>query len=240
MVSQDNKPESKTVDIPRDLDFVSDFGRSQSQTSTIVGDLLKFRKGDWSAGTGLDQKKVLLGTTLIANGDLMQVGWVRWEDERPVDQVMGKVTERFQPPRREELSDPPGPNGQKNPNWPLDDEGNLADPWAYTTQLVLKDTADGALYTFTAASKGGRNAIGLLAKAWVQHLKEGFNDYPIVSLGADTYRHKRYGLIDIPLLEVVGWASLKDWDADIKPAAPKAEAPKAKAAPTGRRDVEYS
>jgi hypothetical protein len=242
MSSEDQKTE---IAIRRDLGFVEAFGKKESQQTGIRGELLKFIRGSWYVGA--DQKNELeLGTRMIVNLDTLTLGWQRWEDNKPVDSEMGLLVEGYQPVKREQLSDPPGPNGAKNPEWPIDEAGNLSDPWQESRQVLMKDM-DGELYTFASPSKGARTAIGKLVVAWAQKMRAGYDDiYPVVALGADTYKHKKFGLIDFPVFELVDWSPSKDFgvekvESSITPAANKSKEAKATASkPAGRgRDIGY-
>src|SRR5580765_8197501 len=82
--------------------YFAAYGEQVSQKS-IVGQLLKFSKGDYLVGE--DNDEVPLGTRYIVNMDELLVGWIRWSENRPTDQVMGKVSDGYQPPRRNELGD---------------------------------------------------------------------------------------------------------------------------------------
>ena len=78
------------------------YGEQASQKS-IVGQLLRFTKGDFLAGQ--EDEEVPVGTQFVANMDEMLAGWIRWEANKPTDHVMGKVSDGYQPPRRNELGD---------------------------------------------------------------------------------------------------------------------------------------
>ncbi len=67
----------------------------------IVGELLKFAKGDYLAGQ--DSREIPIGTRLIANMDTLETGWVRWMDGRPSEHRMGLVAEHFTPAWRKDL-----------------------------------------------------------------------------------------------------------------------------------------
>src|SRR6266404_4133666 len=58
-----------------------------------LGSLLKFNKGEWLAGQ--DNAEIESGTQMVAMiGDLL-VGWVKWEDNKKVDQQMGLLKDNF-------------------------------------------------------------------------------------------------------------------------------------------------
>ena len=65
--------------------------------ANIVGKLLKFSKGDFVAG--IQDEEVPVGTQLIAVMSELVVGWCRWEANRPVEQVMGRIIDGYTPPQ---------------------------------------------------------------------------------------------------------------------------------------------
>ena len=166
----------------------------------IVGDLLKFSKGEYLAGQ--DGDEIAEGTELVANMDELMVGWVRWEGGKPTDMRMGRVVEGFIAPPRREL-------GDTDPaDWERDEQNNQPrDPWQMTNYLILKEPDGDQLYTFATSSKGGLGAIAKLAGTYGKHLRAKPDEYPVIGLGVDSYRHpnKAYGKIFTPKFDVVGW-----------------------------------
>src|SRR5215470_11385424 len=70
--------------------------------SNIVGHLLKFTKfGEFVAGQ--DSVKIPIGSRLIAYMPDFILGWQRWSDNKPVEQRMGLLRERFEPAKRPDL-----------------------------------------------------------------------------------------------------------------------------------------
>jgi hypothetical protein len=165
----------------------------------IVGDLLKFSKGEYLAGR--DGVEVPEGTEMVAILDELLVGWLKWENNKPADMRMGKVSDGFLPMRRAELGD------DDKDNWETDDRGDRRDPWQLTNVLILKALEGEKLYTFATSSKGGMGAIGKLCGAYGKHMRSKPGEFPVVSLQVDSYKHpnKSYGKIFTPLLEIVGW-----------------------------------
>lgn len=182
--------------------YFQSYGDQVSQKS-IVGKLLKFSKGDYLMGE--DNEEVEEGTQLVANMDELMVGWIRWQDSKPTDQIMGKVAEGYQPQRRNELGD------NDKAQWEIDEQGRERDPWQFSNYLVMKKTGesgDDALFTFTTSSRGGLNAIGELCKVYGKEMRQRPDEFPIVSLEVGSYNHsnKAYGRIKFPIFKVVGWA----------------------------------
>jgi hypothetical protein len=177
----------------------SDYGASVV-TTTFVGKLLKFSKGDYTAGK--DDDEVAIGTHMVVNMLTLTTGWMKWVDNRPTEQRMGLLVEGFQPPQRSELGD------LDEEAWPLDDKGKAQDPWRFTNNIVMADAESGEVYTFTTASRGGLNAIGLLCKGYgeCQHLHP--EEWPLIELNVGSYQHsnRAYGRIKYPILDMIGWS----------------------------------
>ena len=179
----------------------------QSRRTSIVGKLLKFSKGDWTAGEHNDV--VADGTRFVANMDQLLTGWVRWSDSKPTDHVMGRVVDGYQPPRRDTLGD------LDEDMWDTFDDGRPRDPWQPTNYLLLEGTGKqkGELYTFTTSSRGGLNAIGDFCMKYGKVRRQRPNDYPIVEIGQSSYPHpnKNYGRIKYPVFTIVGWSPKSDF-----------------------------
>lgn len=179
----------------------------EMQSNRIVGDLLKFSKGEYLAGQNGDE--VEEGTELVANMHELMVGWVRWEDNKPTDMRMGRIAEGFKPVARRELGD------TDESEWEIDESsGKPRDPWQPTNYLILKDAESDKLYTFATSSKGGLGAIANLCREYGKAMRQKPDQLPVIALGTDSYRHpnKAYGKIFTPKLEIVGWAPRDAFD----------------------------
>jgi len=212
----------------------------QATHRNIVGELLKFSKGDWMVGQ--DNTDVPVGTQYVANMDELLTGWIRWEENKPTDHIMGKVSAGYQPPRRNELGD------TEQNEWEVDDRGQPRDPWQASNYMLVKGMNDGELYTFTTGSKGGRDAIGDLCKAYGAAMAQHPDEYPVVSIGTRSYEHpnRSYGRIKTPEFKIVGWIGKATFTADLgegegeagvdleETFAPKPVPTKAQVAPNGK------
>lgn len=183
--------------------FFQSYGDQVSQRS-IVGKLLKFSKGDFLMGE--DNEEIEEGTQLVANMDELMVGWIRWADSKPTDQIMGRVSDGYQPQRRNELGD------NDKTQWEIDEQGRERDPWQFSNYLIMKkpgESGDDALFTFTTSSRGGLNAIGELCKTYGKEMRQRPDEFPIVALEVGSYQHsnKAYGRIKYPIFKVVGWTA---------------------------------
>ena len=177
---------------------------SQVAQRAIVGKLLKFNKGDWLAGE--DDEEIEDGTTFVANMDQLLVGWVKWVDNKPEQQLMGLIIEGHQSPKRDSLGD------LDQGLWEVDAQGKPRDPWQFTNYVLMKmPGADGGkdenLFTFATSSRGGLNCIGELCKQFGKEMRQRSDEYPIVEIGTGAYNHpnKEFGRIKIPTMKIVGW-----------------------------------
>lgn len=196
-----------------DRNFFEQYGEQVAQRN-IRGQLLKFSKGDWLAGQ--NDEEIPVGTKLVANMDQLLVGWIKWVENKPDQQIMGRLVEGHKPQKRDELGD------SDEDLWEVDSQGKARDPWQFSNYILMKEPGsepdnDDGLFTFTTSSRGGLNAIGELCKAFGKNMRMEPNKYPIVELGVDSYKHPNpeYGRIKVPTLKVVGWED-KEKFANIK------------------------
>jgi hypothetical protein len=172
---------------------------SKAGGGAIVGELLKFAKGDYFAGQ--DSREIPIGTRLVANMDTLETGWVRWDDGKPTETRMGLVAEGFVPAWRKDLGDT-----DKN-LWSFDDKGTPRDPWQRTVNIQFADPSDGKIYTLSTSSVGGGNALRDLSGDYAHGRRQHPNEHPVIELGVDSYQHsnKQLGRIKTPTFVIVGW-----------------------------------
>jgi hypothetical protein len=170
-----------------------------SNTPTLwrraLGELLKFNKGDYLAGQ--EDTPVPEGTVVVPVMDELTVGWIKWEDSKPVEHMMGRVADGYRPPRRSELGD------TDQSRWPADGNGKPHDPWQISNYLPMKLQGTSKLYTFTASSRGSLNAVADLCRTYARRKKP--DTYPAVVLKVGAYQHAQYGRIKFPSFIVEGW-----------------------------------
>lgn len=194
---------------------------AQSVTHRHAGEYLKYAKGDWMHGpNGL---LLPIGTRLVAVMGWLMIGLKKWRDNQLVETRMGRLSDGYAPPRRDELDE------QDDSSWEFDSQGNRRDPWSPTNTLPLVDEKDLArMFTFSTSSRGGFGAIGGLAGVYAKGARlGGEGQYPIVELGSDSYQHKdrSLGRIKFPTMPIVGWVDAKPYDAATAEALGEAEPP---------------
>ena len=174
----------------------------EANRNRIIGELLKFNRGEWTYGRNADEMKT--GTRFVANMDGLTVGWTKWQENKPVESQAGLVIEGYQPPRRNELGD------DDKEKWELDTEGRPKDPWQFGNTLILKEQDGTQLYTFNAGSKGSIGMIGKLCGDYGKQMRQRPNDFPIVEIGRSHYMHPVYKKTYVPEMKIVGWAPKSD------------------------------
>jgi hypothetical protein len=180
-----------------DLDPFEAYANAVSPRS-IVGELLKFSKGDFIAGE--DGRDIKAGTVFTANLDELMAGYIKWENAKPVEHRMVRVADGVTPPTRSTLGD------TDESKWEKDDRGEPRDPWQFTNYLPLMST-EGDLFTFVTSSRGGIGAVGQLARTYARHRRNSPNVHPLITLDVGSYEHsnKAFGKIKFPQFNPVGW-----------------------------------
>lgn len=183
-------------------DPYAEYGRENS--SNIVGKILKFSKGDYLIG----DDEVEPGVKRVASMANLLIGWIRWEDNKPAETIMGLLGEGHRPQKRVALG------FTEEADWPVDKDGKSQDPWQETNYLVLKDPVEGDLFTFTTSSAGGRNAISKLCKEYGTKRRMHPKQFPIIALNVDSYKHKdpTLGRIKVPEFKIVGWEAESEFE----------------------------
>jgi hypothetical protein len=124
-------------------------------------------------------------------------GWTRFDDGKRTGRHIGKLSDGYKPPPREQLSDPdPLTWTEKDAN------GKPKDPWSLQWYLPLVNVETGDVVTFVTGSNGGDAAIKNLCRSYGRNLHRG---RPIVALKVRGYKHKSFGLIKTPELPIIDW-----------------------------------
>jgi hypothetical protein len=122
-------------------------------------------------------------------------GAVKWEDDHPVEQRIGRIADKFPKFKREDF--------------PADEN------WKPQVALALEDPETGVFVTFVSCSVGGGIGVERLVNATAKAVKKGTGDItPLIRLGAGTFGFAEFGKIDRPEFEIVSRQSLKTESGD--------------------------
>ena len=173
--------------------------KTASRVATTTN-FLKYVKGQFIFGVNEDE--VELDTVLVPNMEEAKIGWLKWRGGGVVDENMAPwaVGHAY----REDL------NELDQGLWETDDNGRAIDPWSETATLPLKNPRTGEEFTFSTSSTGGRQAVAKLVYAWRHGVTQGKSGLPVITLGSDTYPHKKFGPVHFPVFKVVRWADEAD------------------------------
>jgi hypothetical protein len=167
------------------------------EPNSIVGDLLRFSKGEYVAGQ--NGETVKLGTCVIAHMDKATAGWQKWLNRKVCDHTLKLLIDGFEMIPRDALGD------LNRSEWERNSRGELQDPWVFSAYLICKIPDKPVIYTFNTSSKGGHGAIGKLARVYQR--RKNPDAFPIVELQRDSYIHRNFGKVYVPHFRVVGWVS---------------------------------
>lgn len=198
-----------------------------NQIESAAGDLtsggtqyLKFIKGEWVIGREQDTFPEN-GFEAVPNLPEIQFGWVCWKDRQLIDEVWVGLGEEL--PDKATLTEH-GPYTQQNDGWQKNVKFQM-------NILPAMGVEGNILAQFTGSSGGAQRAVGEMIKSWVQEMRTGkHNDeVPVVRFTAGSYRHKEYGKIPVPLMDIVRWITPDDQP----PVQAPAEKPSASGAKKG-------
>ena len=169
-----------------------DDAAAEATERTIKGAILKFADRRWTSGK--EAASVKDGTKLVALATTAM--WVRWEDGRPVEQLVRRPGERL--PERENLSH------TNEDEWPTGPGNEPQDPWQNTRLVYLVDPDTAEAFTFSTSSWGGRSAVIELGDQ-IRRMRAAHPDAaPIVELRA-AEMPTRFGRKSKPAFKVAGW-----------------------------------
>jgi hypothetical protein len=183
-----------------------------------VGFLKMSKDGVWSFG--IDDEEIDAEQRVYIDPNGFVHGWQLWADtDIPgvQSELLGEVVAPLDQPRPLEPQTHPAP--AKGGTW--------------RALMGLSAVFDGRPLRYTTTSYGGLAAFKALGEAYAKHfaLKSGpGTPIAVVSLSSESYKHKKYGKLYNPMIEVTAWvAKLPEAQAD-EPAKPAAK-PAAKKAP---------
>lgn len=163
-------------------------------------DYLKLTKsGEWVHGA--DEDEISSQSVFIVDTNSFVTGYQAWGDGELLGEIIRPITEGAV--SRQEL----------------DDVGAEWKPLIGCQMTCVEGADDGLQLLYKTTSKGGIKAVNNLMKEIVKQSQSNHNGCltPEIELVTDSYKHKKYGKIFTPVLNVIGWCS-HDFNDDVKPA----------------------
>lgn len=154
---------------------------------------LKFTKqSEWVWGG--EENEIEDTAELAANMPSYSKGFIVYDEGTPIDEVMEPIA-----------------SGRQVNKSDLDDHGTAEgdeNGWKAQTSIELKLLSDGTELRYSTTSRGGRIALSNLARNFASRVRQGEKDLvPIVQLSGDSYKHKKYGTVVTPVIEIIKWAN---------------------------------
>jgi len=147
------------------------------------------RAGNWVYGA--DETEIEHESRWAINPFTLSTGFAAWDDTEKVGEEMALLT--GDPVLKSQLND-------------------VGAPWMPQTAMQLKcmDGEDeGEEVVYSTTSKGGQKAFKTMLAVITARIEAGHSAIiPIVTLEADSYKHKKYGKIFTPDLKVVDWMAM--------------------------------
>lgn len=154
---------------------------------------LKMTKaGEWLFGA--DDTEVEAGEQFAINPMSMQHGYIGWKTATVVGEHMVSLFsgESIDPAKLA----------------PIQQETEM-DGWSKQLSVELKSMSDGTELVFKTTSHGGKNALAKLSNSIARRIAADPVHYvPVVELSSSSYKHKTYGTIYNPVIEIVGWVDV--------------------------------
>ena len=202
-----------------DPSSLANVGAAVAVTASQGGgaDLMRLLKeGEWAYGA--DDTYPEEDSQWAINPYSIQHGFISWVDSKVAGEVMCAVTAPL-PPRGE-----------------LPDTGESWDDQLSFGMQCVSGEDDGTAVLYKTTSVGGKRCIGKIANAIAARAQAGETAVvPVVALGVDSYKHKQYGKIFTPEMEIVEWRTLDgEVEKEAETAAPEEKADD-KPAPRKRR-----
>ena len=176
----------------------------ESATSDLTSggmQYIKFKKGEWVIGR---EEDTFPDNAFEAVPDLpnIQFGWVCWKDGQLVDEIWYGLGEDM---ASQDMLPDHGPFTQQNDGWSKNVRFQM-------NILPTLGVEGNILAQFTGSSNGAQRATGEMIKTWVKEMRTGSHtgEVPVVRFFADHYKHRQYGKVQIPGMEISRWMTPDD------------------------------
>lgn len=155
---------------------------------------LKFAKGDWVIGSA--NELVDEDNLWAVNPVMLAHGYIAWGDGEVLGEHMVPLTAPL-PPKSE-----------------LDDVGASWQQCAGLHMLCIDGEFSGTNAVFKTHSKGGLQFFSDLTGEIADRIENGDEDrcVPVIGLEVDSYQHKKYGKVFVPVYRLVKWVTVEGLD----------------------------
>jgi len=180
-------------------ELATQLASAQQRASTDDGDFqyMKFRKGTWEYGA--DDIEVEENSKWALHPQSFQEGFIAWsEDQELLGEQMKSMLDGA-PILQAELP-------------------NVGGKWSKQLSVLMVCVSgedEGVQAEFKSNSHGGKKELSRIIGEILKQLSADPKAYmPVVTLDSDDYKHKKYGKVFTPEMDIVEWRGLTDVDFD--------------------------
>jgi hypothetical protein len=200
MATQVTKPAATGLSTDLASRLLSGIGQSRSATTIPGGKpLLRLTKGSgWVFGQ--NDEPVQDGSSWVANPLSIMHGFCAWTRYDAKDKKTNELVGEVMVPIYEAKPAKPDPVGEAQ--WPYAEQRSI--------EMKCLDGDDaGTEVLYKNSSLGGmRSFDGVLAALQAQLQKDPNHPCPVLQFGIDSYKHKVWGEVLVPIFDIVGWADM--------------------------------
>lgn len=161
------------------------------QTNTGRPWVIFSKQGEWTIGQ--DRVVIKPSERWAVNPQAFKHGFIGWNDGKKVGEVMA----------------PHGTPIDQSTLEPIKSDKD-EDGWKAQLSLDVKSLDDGTEGTYSTGTYGGLQAVkGLVEAIVAQFNTDPAHAVPIIHLKTDSYKHRRYGEVFTPVIEVIAWADME-------------------------------
>lgn len=167
---------------------------------------LKFNGKSGKYSYGSDNTDLDSGHQLAVNMKEFLIGWICWDDDEVMEEVMVNVGEGGRLPSKGSLKD----------HGPHDDP---QDGWKEQASVLFRSIEDGEQYTYKTSSASGVNVMRGLMKSYGKSLAEHPEEVMVVEIGCESFTVKvkdpKTGKVKKqenfkPVFDIVGWLPVEE------------------------------
>ena len=176
------------------------FGQAAAALSGDMKPILRCEKGDWYLGK--DKDEIVVGTRFALDMMSAEWGWLLWRNKKVEDRRMTLVASGQQPAPRADLGH------TDSALWDRGDDGQPVDPWSKTIELPAREiSGERREVTISGSSKGWEGCCKQLFKAFGEQMRANPGKHPVIELANGKYNHPKWGIVKVPVLNIVEWKS---------------------------------
>lgn len=181
-----------------------DYFLNEAREDAGMGRVLDFKKGIYY----LDGNAIPTGAEYTAHCNEWVKQWIKFGVGSVLDRKIYHVSRGEAAVPRDQL------DARDESQWGPGLDGKPKDPWVMQYLVPFEDKS-GEIIVFRTSSWGGRQAVGDLMMAYGHKLKRTGPCAAKIKLGVDTIQSKKYGPLQRPAFQVLGWDTSEHKDAQI-------------------------